>query len=245
MHSVETPEGNRLTMVRNFFGRKKTIQEVITSGQEVRRNLEWALGSQVEVRLSAGSFPRSVHAKVSGVDHSPLNAYILLRAEIPQEVKSILNGKGSLTLEYDSRRGTRFHFQSFLLSEMDMASGEFRAGYPSEIETVQDIHAYRFKNILREPIQVDLGKERGVAVDIGLHGLLITCNRIFEKEEFISDLKIALPELSLVQGTAVVRHIQNSKAYPGWRYLCGVEITGMKPKDHRNLNRYLTRMLSQ
>ncbi len=234
-----------MTMVRSFFSRRKTVQEILSSGNEIRKNLEWVLSSQVPIKVFAESGPSSFDVRIVGADHSSLNAYILLRAEIPQEAISILIGKVSLILEYESRRGTRYHFQSFLLSELDMASGEFRAGYPPMIETVQDIHAYRLKNILRDPIQVDLEKQRGVVVDIGLHGLLFTCNQIFERGKLIKDLQIALPEHSLVQGSAVVRHIQTSKEYPSWRYLCGVEITEMKPKSQRRLSRYLTRMLSK
>lgn len=232
-------------MVRSFFSRRKTIQEILNSGQEIRKNLEWVLRHQIPIKVSAESSPNRFNARMVEVDHSPLNAFILLQAESLGDALPVLNGKVSLFLEYESRRGIRFFFQSFLLSDLDNDSGEFRVGYPPVIETEQDIHAYRLQNISTDPIQVDVESHRGVIVNIGLHGLMFTCNQILETGKVIQDLHIELPEHGLVRGSAVVRHVQVSKEYPSWRYLCGVKITGMKPRDQKRLGRYLTRMLSK
>ncbi len=229
----------------NFFRRNRTVRETLSTEREIQENLDWAFNNKVPVRIFTESSSDRLEAAIVGVDHSSLDSYILLQAMGPKEAASVLTEKGPLILEYISSRGCRFVFYSIALSEVHPESGEFRAGYPSNIESYQNFSTVRLKNTGRDPIQVDVEKQRGVVVDIGSRGMRFTCNQVLDKGALLKDLQIDLPKYGTVQGSAVVRHIQPSKDNPVWRYLCGAEFTEMKPRDRKRLNHYLARMLKE
>jgi len=229
----------------SFFRRDKTVREIISSAGDIQENLDWGMNDQIHLSISSEASSEHFDATIVNVDHSPIDAYIQLRASRPKEALPVLKRRESLVMEYKSNRANRFRFQSYPLTEIDTDSGEMRVGYPSLIESIQDLDATRLKNAWKDPIPVDVERQRGVVVDLGLHGLKFTCNQIFETGKLLKDLQIDLPRLGPVQGSAVVKYMQPSKDYPLWRYLCGVEFTDMKPRDQRKLNRYVNRVLKQ
>jgi c-di-GMP-binding flagellar brake protein YcgR len=229
----------------DFFRKNRNLREIVSSAVEIQENLDWAMNRQVLFTLSAGSASNRFEARIVAIDHSPVGAFILLRALRSKEALLAVKGGDSLSLDYAFNRGMRFRFDSKPLTSVHPEYGEFQVGYPSLIESWQDLHAARFKNLSKDPIQVDVEKQRSVVIDIGLHGLKFTSNRVFEKGTLLKDVQIDLPRYGPVQGSAVVKYMQPSMDYPLWRYLCGVEFTEMRPRDQRRLNRYVNRTLKQ
>ena len=235
--------GEKQRTLFRFFQRNKTVREIISSASEIQENLDWAMTEQVPLKIFVEGRPQNIPALLVEIDHSSNGAYVQFLLEKTIEALPILKGNNNLVIEYESNRVNRFRFQTSPLSKIDRESGVFRAGYPSLIESFQDMDAARFKNAIKDPIPVDVEEQRGVVIDIGIHGLKFTCNQIYEKGELLKDLQINLPRYGLVQGSAVVKYMQPTKEYPLWRYLCGVEFTEMKSKDQKRLTRYVNRML--
>lgn len=237
--------GPKQTIWFRFFRKNRVVHDMIATAVDIEENLNWGMEHEVSLKISTKSSPSGFQAMIAGVDHSPTQGYVLLRAVRPAEALAALRGQGSFVAEYESKRGIRYLFESLPLSGPDPVSGELKVRYPSIIESAQDLATARFRERSSGPIQIDVEKHRGVVIDLGLQGLRFTSNRVFEKGTLLKDLKIDLPRLGPVQGTALVKHLQPSTEYPLWRYLCGVEFTEMKPRDQRKLNRYVNRMLKR
>ncbi len=227
-------------MVLGILRRRKALHLVLSSYDEIREHLDWARERKIPLAvLGEGSPKESSLAQLLQVNHAREDAYLLIQFVVRSRTGLFVKKGESLNIEYELNRGCRYSFQSFPVSEVDPGSGIWRIGYPDRIDSFQDRRAVRYKSVSMECIPVDLEKDRGVVVDIGFHGLKFTSNRVFEKGTLLRNLRFELPRYGLVQGSAVVKYMRPSTEYPLWRYLCGVEFTGMRSRDQKRINRYV------
>jgi hypothetical protein len=229
----------------SLFQKKKEVHEIISSAGEIQENLEWALRNGIILRICGESGGEVFRARLRQMDHSKENAFIGGERLDSEESIPALEAGETVKVEYELQRDVRHLFHAILLKEVSRSDNTFRIGYPSLIESFQDYHSVRFKNLSSEPIQVDMDKDRGIVIDIGMSGFQFTSNRVFETGEMVRDFQVALPRYGRVQGSAVVKYTRPSSDYPLWRYRCGVEFVELKPKDQKKLSRYVMRIMRQ
>ncbi|MDX1765109.1 MAG: PilZ domain-containing protein [bacterium] len=232
----------------NLFGflqRKKEIHEIIASAAEIRDHLEWVLAHEVSMLLSMGDTEAQMPVRLLELNHSSDNGFVQVVRKIEEPKLVTLQVGDAVTAAYQSSREIRYLFQTVVTAEEDAQGTGWRLAYPSLVESFQNYHSVRFKNPGAEPIQVDLEKDRGIVIDIGLSGFQFTSNRILEKGQVLKDLRVELPRLGTVQGSGVVKYTCPASDYPLWRYRCGVEFLDLKPKDQRRLSRYVGRMMRE
>jgi len=216
---------------------------MISEASALQEHLEWTQGHRVPLKIVGEEGLELCTVLLQSIDHSQRQGLLQVRVANPSDARLAPEEGRELTVRYDSDRGIRYEFQTRLLGKIETGEGEFRLSYPLIVESFQDIKMARYKNTADEPIQVDIEKERGVVIDIGLKGLRFTSNKIFKTGTLLQNLQVELPRYGRVEGKAVVKYTQPAGDYPLWRYLCGVEFTELKPKDHRRLNRYVNRMV--
>lgn len=230
----------------NLFGflqRRKEIHEIIASATEIGEHLEWALAHEVPLLISGGDSGADIPVRIRELNHSSDNGFVRMVREIEEPDPVALQLGDAVTAAYHSSRDIRYVFHSAVTAEEDDQGTGWRVAYPSLIESFQDYQSVRFKNPEAEPIQVDMETDRGIVIDIGLSGFQFTSNRILEKGQVLKDLRVELPRMGAVQGSAVVKYTCPASDYPLWRYRCGVEFVDLKAKDQRRLNRYVMRMM--
>jgi len=230
-------------MFFQFFRRKKIVRGMISDATAIREHLDWTQEHRIPLNIVGEEHANHCAVLLSAIDHSQQQGLLQVRAVNRPEAKAVLKEGGELLVRYDSVRGIRYEFQTRLLAKVEEEEGEYRLSYPLIVESYQDIKMARYKNTADEPIPVDVEKERGVVIDIGLNGLRFTSNKVFKTGTLLKNLQVELPRYGRVEGKGVVKYTQPSIDYPLWRYLCGVELTELKPKDHRKLNRYVNRMV--
>lgn len=228
-----------------FFKRRKEIHDLIASAAEIREHLEWALAQEIPLLIPGGDGREDMLVGIRELNHSSDNGSIRVVRENKGAAPVTLQAGDAVTAVYQSSRDIRYLFHSIVVAEEDEQGTSWRLAYPSLIESFQDYQSVRFKNPMAEPIQVDMERDRGIVIDIGLSGLQFTSNRILEKGELLKNLRVELPRLGPVQGSAVVKYTRPASDYPLWRYRCGVEFVDLKPKHQRRLNRYVIRMMRQ
>jgi c-di-GMP-binding flagellar brake protein YcgR len=230
-------------MLLGLLRRKREIHEMISDVASMREHLDWAHDYAIPLRITGEVSSNRFEAVLSGIDHSQRTGYLRIRVSNRAEAKAVLKEEGELHVTYDSNRGIHYEFQTRLLDEIGEEGMEFKLSYPAFVDSHQDYQTARCKSSSDEPIQVDVEKEQGVVIDIGLNGLRFTSNRVFEAGTQVKRLLVDLPRYGRVEGQGVVKYTHPATDYPLWRYLCGVEFTDMKPKDHKKLNRYVSRMV--
>ncbi len=230
-------------MFFNIFRRKKVVRSMISDATALREHLDWTQEHRIPLKIVGEEHANRCTVLLCAIDHSQQQGFLQVRALNRPEAKAVLKEGTDLLVQYDSSRGVRYEFQTRILGKVEEEEGEYRLSYPLIVEAFQDFKMARYKNTADEPIQVDVEKERGVVIDIGLNGLRFTSNKVFKTGTLLKNLQVELPRYGRVEGKAVVKYTQPSRDYPLWRYLCGVEFTELKPKDHRKLNRYVNRMV--
>lgn len=226
-----------------LFQRRKEVQDIIASAVDIREHLEWALAEGIPLLIQGGDGGEDVDVRIRELNHSSADGFVGVVRGNGGAGPVSLQIADTLTAAYESSRGTRYRFHTMLVGEEGEQGTLWRLAYPALIESFQDYHAVRLKNPTAEPIQVDMEKDRGIVIDIGLSGFQFTSNRILEKGQVLEDLRLELPRLGPVKGSAVVKYTRPASDYPLWRYRCGVEFIDLKPKDRRRLNRYVMRMM--
>ncbi len=229
-------------MLFRLFRKNKRIPQLISAVEEIEKNLDWVVLGGLSVRVSGEAVAAPFDANIVQVSHASDDASIMIRPLTRPGAHPVLHEEGALAVEYISSRSIWYRFHSYPLCDADPLTGEFRAGYPSVIEALQDLRAVRCKTDAADLIRLDIAREQAVVVDIGSNGLKFTCNRIFEKGTVLKDLKVDLPKIGPVNGTAVVRYMQPASEYPLWRYLCGAEFAELTPKDQKRLDRFVARL---
>lgn len=230
-------------MFFNLFRRKKIVRGMISDATAIREHLDWTREHRIPLQILGEESANRCTVLLSAVDHSQRQGYLQVHPLNRPEARVVLEEGKKLFVHYDSVRGVRYEFETRLLAKAEVEEGEYRINYPLLIESFQDFKMARYRNTADEPIQVDVEKERGVVIDIGLNGLRFTSNKVFKAGTLLKNLQVELPRYGRVEGKAIVKYTQPSSDYPLWRYLCGVEFTELKPKDHRKLNRYVNRMV--
>ncbi len=229
-------------MLFRLFRRSKRIPQVISDVEEIEKNLDWVVLGGLTVRVSGEAVAEPFDANIVQVSHASDDASIIVRPLTRAGVHPVLQEEGTLSMEYISSRSIWYRFHSYPLGDADTLTGEFRAGYPSVIEAVQDLRSVRCKTAAADMIRLDIAREQAVVVDIGSHGLKFTSNRIFEKGTVLKNLTFNLPKIGPINGSAVVRYVQPASDYPLWRYLCGAEFAELTPKDQKRLDRFVARL---
>jgi len=230
-------------MFFRFFRRNKVVRGMISDATAIREHLDWMQEYRIPLKIMGEERANRCTVLVSAIDHSQQQGLLQVRALNRPEAKVVLREGRKLLVRYDSSRSIRYEFQTRFLGKVEGKEGEYRIGYPLLVASYQDFKMARYRNTADEPIQVDIEKERGIVIDIGLNGLRFTSNKVFKTGTLLKNLQVELPRYGRVEGKAVVKYTQPSNDYPLWRYLCGVEFTELKPKDHRKLNRYVNRMV--
>ncbi len=234
--------GSRLKLFE-FFQRRKEIHDLVASAAEIREHLEWALAQKILLLIPGGDGREDMVVRIRELNHSSDNGCIRVVREDEGAGPVTLQTGDAVAAAYESSRDTRYLFHTVVVAEEDEQGTAWRLAYPSLIESFQDYQSVRFKNLAAEPIQVDMERDKGIVIDIGLSGFQFTSNRILQKGELLKDLRVELPRLGAVQGSAVVKYTRPASDYPLWRYRCGVEFVDLKPKDQKKLNRYVMRMM--
>ncbi|NOY53221.1 MAG: PilZ domain-containing protein [Deltaproteobacteria bacterium] len=230
-------------MFFNLFRRKKVVRGMISDAAAIREHLDWTQDHRIPLRIAGEEGTELCTAFLCAINHSQREGLLRIRVMNRLAADPGLTEGRELLVRYNSARGILYEFQTRLLKKGETGEGEYRLSYPLIVESCQDIKMARYKNSADEPIQVDVDKERGVVIDIGLKGLRFTSNKVFKTGTLLQNLQVELPRYGRVEGKAVVKYTQPASDYPLWRYLCGVEFTELKPKDHRRLNRYVNRMV--
>ncbi len=230
-------------MLFKLFRRQKVVRGMISDASAIQEHLDWTQEHHIPLRIAGEEGTEVGTFLLQTIDHSQRQGLLRVRTVTHPAEKLDLEVGRALLVRYNSARGIRYEFQTRLLGKSDTEEGSYRLSYPLIVESYQDIKMARYKNTADEPIQVDVEKERGVVIDIGLKGLRFTSNKVFKTGTLLHNLQVELPRYGRVEGKAVVKYTQPSIDYPLWRYLCGVEFTELKPKDHRRLNRYVNRMV--
>ncbi len=229
-------------MLFKLFRRTKRVPQLISAVEEIEKNLDWVVLGGLSLRVSGEAVAEPFDASIVQVSHASDDAGIVIRPLTRAGAHPVLHEEGTLAVEYISSRNIWYRFHSYPLCDADPLTGEFRAGYPSVIEALQDLQSVRCKTGATDLIRLDIEQDQAVVVDIGSNGLKFTSNKIFEKGAVLTGLKFNLPKIGPVNGSAVVRYVQPASEYPLWRYLCGAEFAEMAPKDQKRLDRYVARL---